>query len=80
MTHSIKTAILTLALTMSANVFAVPEMSCVATHPEMDMSFYGEGVKFVGVKKAVNACRDAAEEESLDGAMCEVSCEPVIGF
>lgn len=53
-------------------------MLCTATHPQTEVQFTGEGMKWIGAKQALEACQNYALANDLNASLCAIkSCEPV---
>lgn len=76
--RSLPCALLLVACSSPTLAAAAPvTMVCVAAHPGVAQQFAGEGLRWIGSHKALEACQAYADEAGLDTSACRiVSCEP----
>lgn len=76
--RSLQSALLLVACSSATLAAAAPvTMVCVAAHPGVALQFAGEGLRWIGSHKALEACQSYAEDTGLDASACRiVSCEP----
>lgn len=74
----LQSALLLAACSSATLAAAAPvTMVCVAAHPGVTLQFAGEGLRWIGSQRALEACQSYAAEAGLDASACHiVSCEP----
>lgn len=64
------------ALWTSAALAVPVTMVCVAKHPETEVQFTGEGIRWLGAHQAMKLCEAYAKSHQLDASACRIeSCE-----